>query len=493
MGSPPDELLTSTAAARIDRAQIEAGTPGIELMERAGRGITREITRRYRQGPTLVLCGPGNNGGDGYVVARRLAAAGWQVTAATFTAWSRPGGDAAIALERWAGPVEDLASLDLGRFSLAIDAVFGAGLARDIGDDVAGVFRRLEQDGIPIVAVDLPSGIDGTTGARLGDPPRAECSVTFSRLKRGHVLQPGRDHCGDVVCVDIGIDDELVELHGPHARLNGPDLWRADIPASNSLANKFDHGHVALLGGPATMTGASIIAARAAWAAGAGLVTILCDEQAQGIYAAHLVEIMTRVIHSGEELTAFLCDRRVSTLVAGPGMGLEGNRTELLEAALRCDIPMVLDADAISLIAAHRERLAPLLSDRCVLTPHEGEFNRLFPDLGGDKVERAAAAASRLGCSLLIKGSDTAIASQKGEVAINATAPASLARAGSGDRLAGMIGGLLALGMPAWPAATCGVWLHGLDGAPSGHSATRSEAPWTFEIERLRAALAHHR
>ena len=461
----PLQLLTNDAATAIDRAAIASGIPGFQLMQNAGRAVVAEITGRYPPGRCLVLCGPGNNGGDGFVIASGLDEAGWKVRAAFESAWARAEGDAATARAGWHGAECRLEEADIDGHDLVVDALFGSGLTRDLDGIVLSVLRAVERSGTPLVAIDVPSGVDGSSGALRGYAPMADLTVTFNRLKLGHVLMPGRAHAGTIVCRDIGIPSRFVDERGPYPLLNAPPCWVDRLPPMRLEESKYDRGHLLVMGGPPSMTGASVLAATAAQATGAGLVTVLCDETALSAYAAKLIAVMTRVIRSPDTLETALADRRVRALVAGPGMGINPFTRGALERMLRTGKPMVLDADAITIIAAERERLVPLLHEGCVLTPHEGEFARLL-DCPGSKLDRCAEAARRLQATVVLKGADTVIASPAGQVLINNNAPARLATAGSGDVLAGLIGGLLARGMPPLEAAGCGVWIH-------GHSATR--------------------
>ncbi|MEZ5845518.1 MAG: NAD(P)H-hydrate dehydratase [Geminicoccaceae bacterium] len=453
------DLLTNEMAAAIDRATIEGGIPGIELMENAGRGIVRELLRRHCPRRCVVLCGPGNNGGDGYVVARRLAEIGIAVETAAIAPRERLANDAALASRAWTGPHRGIDEIAIRAEDIVIDALFGSGLTRAFDGKGADALKRAQAAGATIVSVDVPSGVNGSTGAVHGWAPTADLTVTFNRLKLGHALQPGRSHCGDIACVDIGIPEERQCHDGSLPRINHPSFWRGLLPGSRAVHHKYDRGQLAVLGGPAGMTGASILAAQAGEAAGAGLTTLLCDPAAAGIYASHLVTVMVRSLDTPEILSGFLQDRRIRATVAGPGMGLLPASADKLETVLGLGLPGVFDADALTMFAAERDRFFPLLYPACILTPHEGEMARLAPG-SGPKPMRALALARQAGCVVLLKGSDTIIAAPDGRVLVNVNAPATLARAGSGDTLAGLIGGLLAGSMPGFEAAAAAAWLH---------------------------------
>ena len=412
-------------------------------MENAGRAVARAVMARIRPCRTAVLCGPGNNGGDGYVAARLLAHQGWPVVVAAL-APPLPGSDAARASARWHGPNVPFTAAEAVRADLVIDAVFGAGLSRDLNPAVADVLRAARR----LVAVDVPSGMDGATGAVRGYAPRAELTVTFFRLKPGHLLLPGRELCGETILADIGMPDAVLPLVGSRTVRNGPDLWR--LPSLRADTHKYRRGHVTILGGT-EMTGAARLAADAARRAGAGLVTIM-TRGAASIYR----DVAPGALISEAPLSTLLADPRRAVWLCGPGLGLAESRAawpELLSAGRQ----VVGDADVFSAFAGDPDQLR----GATVLTPHEGEFARAFGSPGIDRLATVRDAAARTGAVVLLKGAATIIARPDGMAAINASAPPWLATAGAGDVLAGIIAGLLAQGMSAWDATLAGAWLHG--------------------------------
>jgi len=454
-----DILLPSATMAEVDRTAIEGGIAGIALMEKAGRAITRAITARFPPGRVLVLCGPGNNGGDGYVVARRLAAAGWPVRVAALVPIDKLKGDAARAAAAWSGPVAALDGVDLGWPGLVVDALFGAGLTRPVEGRAAAILDRVAEAAIPLVAVDVPSGVDGSTGAIRGTAARARLTVTFACRKPGHVLLPGRRYCGEVVTAPIGIPLDALVRHDLGWRVDTPALWRDTVPRRHAESHKYSFGHAVVVGGPATTTGASVMAATAALRVGAGLVSIACSPDALATYAAHVTAVMTRPVADDAALAGLFGDRRVAAGLFGPGAGVgeaTRKRTLVLLAAAK---PLVLDADALTSFAETPRSLFEGLHDGCVLTPHAGEFRRIFEDRGG-RLDNARAAAEASGAVVVLKGADSIVAAPDGRLAIMADAPPSLATAGSGDVLAGLITGLLAQGLAAFEAAAAGVWIH---------------------------------
>ncbi len=436
------ELLNPQEMARADAASPGLGVPGPVLMANAGRAVARAARSRFRPCRTLVLCGPGNNGGDGYIVARLLAQEGWPVTVAALGP-PRAGSDAAWAAEQWRGPTAPFTPAEASRAALVIDAVFGAGLARDVDGLVADTLRASHR----VVAVDVPSGLDGATGATRGFAPQAALTVTFFRLKPGHLLLPGRDLCGEIVLADIGMPAGVLAQMRPTTFANLPELW--PLPRLQSAAHKYTRGHVTVLGS-ATMTGAARLAADAARRAGAGMVTIAARGGGD-VYRAGSPGLLI----NEAPLAELLQDTRRHVWVCGPGLGVDTARATLpaLIAAQRC---VVADADAFSAFAGDPDAFR----GAAVLTPHAGEFARAFGS-ADDRLAAARAAAARTGAVVLLKGADTIVAAPDGRAAINASAPPSLATAGAGDVLAGVIAGLLAQGMPAWEAAAAGAWLHG--------------------------------
>jgi ADP-dependent NAD(P)H-hydrate dehydratase / NAD(P)H-hydrate epimerase len=444
------ELLTPDEMARVDAAAPRLGAPGHTLMENAGRAVVRAIRARFRPCRTLVLCGPGNNGGDGYVVARLLAQEGWPVTVAALTE-PRVGSDAARAHARWRGRNVPFAAEEAARAELVIDAVFGAGLSRDLDPGVIDVLRAARK----VVAVDVPSGLDGTTGGVRGFAPKAVLTVTFFRLKPGHLLLPGRDLCGETVLADIGMPKGVLDQIEARAFRNGPGMWM--LPDLATDTHKYERGHVTVLGGP-EMTGAARLAAGAARRVGSGLVTIAALGSAD-VYRAGAPGILV----SEAPVDDLLADRRRHVWVCGPGLGPEWARKfwpELVAAGRT----IVGDADIFTAFAGNPEALR----GAAVLTPHAGEFARAFGHLGIDRVAAVRGAAVRTGAVVLLKGADTIIARPDGIVAINDSAPPWLATAGAGDVLSGLIAGLLAQGMGAWEATLAGVWLHGRAAVEAG-------------------------
>jgi ADP-dependent NAD(P)H-hydrate dehydratase / NAD(P)H-hydrate epimerase len=452
------ELLTVAQMAQADRATEQAGTPGQELMERAGIAVGQEIRQRWPPRPVAVLCGPGNNGGDGFVVANFLKRHGWQVRVALLGAVTELKGDARFHAQRWTGPVEPLNPAAVAGSALIVDAIFGAGLNRALSGEVRETLASAHDSQIPIIAVDVPSGVMGDSGESTG-AVAARCTVTFARKKPGHLLMPARELCGEVKVADIGIADATIEKLNINAWENDPALWRDRLPTAAASGNKYTRGHALLYGGY-PMTGAARMAARATARIGCGLTTLAVPEIAFPIYAAALTSIMVQPLAHTDELTPFLADRRYSAFLVGPGAGVSAVTRQHAASMLATAKPVVLDADAISVFAERPQELFAAIRGPVVMTPHEGEFKRLF-QLQGDKLRRARGAAQESGAIIVLKGADTIVAAPDGRTVINANAPPTLATAGSGDVLGGLILGLLAQGMDPFLAAAAAVWIHG--------------------------------
>ncbi len=502
-----NELLTPAEMYRADALAVEAGVASLTLMENAGRAVAEEIVRRYGARPTLVACGPGNNGGDGFVVARYLRQWGWPVRVALLGDNTEVAGDAAAMAARWKGEVENLHDILTLRSSaegdaskgpvadasrptalrrapqheevgLIVDALFGARLSRDFPADLA---EMITGAGVPVIAIDVPSGLDGASGFPRGACVKADLTVTFFRKKPGHVLMPGRLLCGEVVVADIGIPVLVLDEIGLKLFENA----RPVVPELATGIHKYGRGHAVVVSGGPLNTGAARLAANAALRAGAGLVTLSGTREALAVHATHVSAVML----SDLDLKELLADQRNNAVCIGPAAGMGPETRAKVQTALASPAAVVLDADGLSVFADDPQALFNAIAAKpgrgVVLTPHEGEFSRLFKDLtqqSDSKHERARSAAKRAGAVVILKGPDTVIASPDGHAAINTNAPPSLATAGSGDVLAGIVTGLLAQCMETYEAACAAVWLHG--------EAARRHGPKGFTAEDLLQQLS---
>jgi len=484
------ELLSTAEMAQADRLAIAGGIAGITLMENAGRAVADCVAAGHPTGASIVVvAGPGNNGGDGFVAARLLAERGYAVRLLLVGSPDRLKGDAALAARRYDGPIEPATPEGLaGKPADAIvDALFGAGLDRPVEGLARSMIDAMNASHAKRYAVDLPSGINGTSGAVMGAAVKATETVTFFRRKPAHVLLPGRLCCGTLHVADIGIPAATLTTIRPQTFLNEPDLWRAQFPIPRADGHKYSRGHAVVVSGGLSSTGAARMAARGALRAGAGLVTIASPREALAVNAATSLAVMVRPVDGAGELAQFLADARRNVVVLGPGGGVGWTMRELVRTALSGERAVVLDADALTSFAEEPQSLiAAIRANRdAVLTPHEGEFKSLFQSVNdvpkiGSKLERARAAAAGSGAIVLLKGSDTVVAAPDGRAAIIANAPPWLATAGAGDVLAGFVAGLLAQGMPAFEAACAAVWLHGEAGTLAGPGLIAEDLPETL-------------
>ncbi|MET3667436.1 NAD(P)H-hydrate dehydratase [Caulobacter sp. 1776] len=466
------EILTVAEMAAADRAAVLRGTPTPVLMERAGEAVAQAVRARYARRSVVIWCGPGDNGGDGYVAARHLRRRGWQVVV---EAAAPPATDAAKwAASRWKGGIQPL-SQDLSPSTLYIDALFGAGLSRPLEGDVARLAKACQALALTIVAVDTPSGVHGDTGRALGDAAfGAELTVTFHRRKRAHVLAEGRKACGEIVVADIG----LWPIDGADLFENGPELWGRRFPWPAFDAHKHSRGRLKVVSGEAWNTGAARLSARGALRIGAGAVTVLSPPNALAVNAAHLEAVMLAPFESDADLAT--AAEQADAVIIGPAAGVGEGTARNLQALARTGAALVVDADALTSFRHDPAALFGCLDRDDVLTPHPGEFERIFPGLLARSPERIAAAreAARLaGAVVLLKGPDTVIAAPDGRAAVSLNGTPWLATAGSGDVLAGFIGGLIAQGMESFEAACAGAWIHAECGARHGPGLIAEDLP----------------
>ncbi|MFN3349853.1 NAD(P)H-hydrate dehydratase [Pseudorhodoplanes sp.] len=465
------ELLTNEQMRQADQLAVRAGVPSLQLMERAGRAVAECViamsgTRR----PVVVCAGAGNNGGDGLVAARLLAERGVDIRVLTLGNIDQLRGDAGEMARRYSGPVGKWAGEEIDPHCIVVDAIFGSGLSRQVEGAVAALIAAINRSGVPIVAVDLPSGISGDTGAVLGNAVKATRTVTFFRRKPGHLLLPGRLHCGTTSVADIGIPEAVLDTIRPHLFANVPSLWGDAFPFPQIEGHKYTRGHTVVVSGGITSTGAARLAARAALRAGSGLVTIASPAEAVAVNAAATTAVMVREAEGAQGLSALLSDPRLNAVVLGPGGGVGEHTRAKVRMAARGERALVLDADALTSFGENPKELFTILTNHrlstAILSPHEGEFVRLFSTINEipsvkQKLEACLAASHETAAVVILKGPDTVVAAPDGRAAIANNGPPFLATAGSGDVLAGLCAGLRAQGMPAFEAAAAAVWLHG--------------------------------
>ncbi len=431
----PAALLTAEESRAADKAAIADGTPAETLMEKAAQAVTSVIMQNYAPCPCLVVCGKGNNGGDGRIVAELLAQHGWPVETAM---------------------IDDFHPGLLRDKALVVDAIFGTGLTRPVEDAAKNAIDAINAYGAPVVAVDIASGVNADDGSIMGTAIRATHTVTFVRPKPGQVLLPGKACTGTLHTADIGIDGRSI---APRHMLNLPAAWQRCFPGLNASSHKYSRGHAVVVGGGSSSAGAAKLAAVSALRAGAGLASVACPDEALPVYAAALTAVMTAPFKNARALAKLLGDERITGVLIGPGCGINAETRAQTTMIVKRGLPCVLDADALTVFRNNPKALFSLVQGPVIMTPHEGEFARVFR-CKGSKPVRALNAASISKATIVLKGNDTVIASPDGRIAINIGAPLWLATAGSGDVLAGIITGLLAQGMPAFEAACAGVWLH---------------------------------
>lgn len=467
----PRPILTVAEMGAADQAAVAAGTHSIELMERAGTAVADAICARFEPKPTCVLCGPGNNGGDGYVAARVLKSRGWDVWVERLAEPATA--DARDAASRWQS--ETLPIVEGNRMAeLFVDALFGAGLSRPLDGEAARLARASERLRANIVAIDVPSGLNGDTGRRWGETAFcAGLTVTFHARKPAHVLEPGKSRCGEVVVADIGLGEtpsRTVE--------NGPELWLPRFPWPTAATHKHARGRMVVVSGEAWNTGAARLASRAGLRIGAGLVTLLSPPDALAVNAAHLEAVMLRPFETDLELQQLATE--VDAAVIGPAAGVNESTLLNVMALAQTGAALVLDADAITVFRDDPEELFSVLDRDDILTPHAGEFERLFPGFlkaGPERITAARRAAERADAVVLLKGSDTVVAAPDGRVAVNLNGSPWLATAGSGDVLSGFVAGLVAQGMESFEAACAAVWIHAEAAELHGPGLTAEDLP----------------
>lgn len=481
----PFIILSAKEMRAAEKLAIDGGIASAALMEKAGEGVAHHAMRFWSKRPTVVICGPGNNGGDGFVAARVMKSAGWPIRVALLGKRESLTGDAKLMADLFDGDVVPFEKEVLNNCGLIIDAIFGTGLSRPTEGEIKSAIAAINDNPAPVLAIDLPSGLDADTGAVLGEGPgavvHARRSVTFHAKKPGHLLFPGRALSGAVDVVDIGISDQITAATGAQTYTNHPSLWGGLLPQPHWGGHKYSRGSVMVVSGGPLNTGAARLAARGALRIGAGAVTMLAPAEAAPVHAAHLTAIMLRIANDGEDVAKVMAasEHMPMALVIGPAAGVGEETRAKVMAGLKSNAAVILDADAITSFADQPQTLFSALRQNDVLTPHGGEFARLFPEAAklNGKLEAARRASKEANAVVVLKGADTVIASPDGRALINTNAPPTLATAGSGDVLAGFIAGLRAQGMDGFGAAAAGVWFHGAAGQTVGDGLIAEDLP----------------
>lgn len=470
------QILTCDQIRACENRAVAEGISLSELMKRAGKACAQVLQSRHPSGRVVVLAGPGNNGGDAFVAARELKDIGRDVVVFELAPSGPRTPEGAEASAAWTGPRAPLAGFDLAPDDVVLDGLFGAGLSRPLDGDAARAVEIIGKSRSPVVAIDVPSGVTGDAGKPAGPAMQATDTVTFGTKKPAHVLQPAASFCGRVHVMEIGFGPYVGEVGQDRLRENGWNLWIDQLPWPEALSHKHQRGRLCVVTGPANATGAARLAAYAGLRVGAGMVTLLCPPDAIGVVAAAVTAPLTSVFQAPGDLVKL--SENAGAVVIGPAAGVGKATRENIEALAGARRRLVLDADALSVFAGDVDALAKLLQADAVLTPHTGEFERLFPGLLGgarSKIEAARTAAAVSGATVVLKGPDTVVAAPDGRAVVNTHATPFLATAGSGDVLAGIVGGLMAQGLDAFTAASVAVWMHGDAGIKAGPGMTAED------------------
>ncbi|MEZ6028995.1 MAG: NAD(P)H-hydrate dehydratase [Hyphomonadaceae bacterium] len=483
-------ILTCEEVRAAEQRAVSAGISLWALMRKAGQACADVLHAEFPVGRVVVLAGPGNNGGDAFVAARRLRDLGRNVWVFDLPPKDVRTAEGQAALNELAGPRQPLEDMRIAPGDIVLDGLFGAGLSRPLEGEALWAVEQVNASGASVVAIDVPSGVNGDVGTVQGAAVRADVTVTFCCKKPAHVLQPAASLCGDVIPAEIGFGQFADEIGGGMLRENGPALWSHALRWPQAAAHKHSRGRLAVVSGGIANTGAARLAAQAGLRSGAGLVTLYCPPAALAVVASSVTAVMVSGFTDAESLETQT--DRANAVVIGPAAGVTPQTRANVEALLRAGRPSVLDADALSVFADDAEALALLTVNGemvrdnegqakgayVVLTPHVGEFERLRPGLLDKSPSRITAAvntAAMTGCVVLLKGPDTVIAAPDGRAVVNTHATPFLATAGSGDVLAGLVGGLMAQGLSAFDAACAGAWVHGDAGLRAGPGMTSED------------------
>lgn len=478
-------LLTAQQSRDLDAEAIKLGVSGSSLMEAAGRAVADTVTDYIGTpleagGTIIILCGPGNNGGDGFVAARHLDEWGYLVSLRCSVLPSKLKGDAKAAAAKWRGSVEPLSADGISEAAAVIDCLFGTGLNKPIEGEIGDLIEKVNSADSFVLAVDIPSGLCADTGRPLGSCIEAGATITFNFKKPGHTIVPGRYLCGgniNIHVADIGVPDKAMSAISPSDYENIPPLWGRNFPFSGPQTHKYGRGHMLVLGGKEPTLGASRLASLAGLRVGAGLVTLAAPSETYPVQASALMDVMVRRFDSAFGFIGIVNDPRIKAVLVGPGAGRGEKTVELVKQVGAKNKALVLDADALASLVGRSDIINDLKSPEIILTPHEGEFAKLFPDIdfNEDRLAAVRSAAKRTNTVVVLKGVSTVVAAPDGRASIATNAPSWLSVGGTGDVLSGLICGLITQGMPAFEAASAGVWLHGEAGMAAGRGLIASD------------------
>lgn len=478
-------VLTADDARSLDERAMDLGISGYELMQNAGKAVAEMLayyigTPLEAPQPIIILCGPGNNGGDGFVAAQFLKEWGYLVSLRCSVGIDTLTGDAGTAAEEWDGSVDAFDTKNFGDSAAIVDCLFGVGLNKPIEGDVAEIITEVNAADTFVLSVDIASGLDANTGQPNGDCIKADATITFNFKKPAHLIAPGRFLSGgsdNIHVAAIGVPIAAIVDLETNISENLPSLWGRAFPFSGPQTHKYDRGHMLVLGGREPTLGASRLASIAGLRTGAGLVTLAAPTETYAVQASALMDVMVRRFDSSFGFMGIVNDPRIRAVLIGPGSGLGEKTVELIQHVGAKDKKLVLDADALTSLVGRTDLISKLKAGEVVLTPHEGEFAKLFPtiEVNEDRIQAAREAAKATRATIVLKGVSTIVAAPDGRVSIATNAPAWLSIGGTGDVLSGIICGLMTQGMPAFEAASAGVWIHGEAGMRAGRGLIASD------------------
>ena len=448
------------------------------LMQKAGKLAAKNIDLLYTKRKTLILCGIGGNGGDGFIIAQELSNKGWDIKVSIVGDQNKIKGDSLKALKILKLKLFNFDKINLDKSKLFIDAIYGIGLSRNINNKECAILNTIDKHPAPVIAIDIPSGIDCNTGKILGFAAYCDLTITFSTLKIGHILIPGSEKINKIKILDIGISKDVINKIKPDIKINSKNQWLKKIIWPKIDDHKYSRGYSLIIGGPRNMTGASRLAALSAQRAGSGIVALVSDKKAEEIYFNSLTSQLVKTYKNIKEYNSIINEYRVDSIVIGPGLDISNNSILKIKSALKTNKRIVLDAGALTCFKNKLEIFVKMISGKdVIITPHEGELKSILPNLSGSLISKALKSAKILNTIVVLKGPTTVIASPNNKAFVNTAGAKWLATAGSGDVLAGIIGGLLSNKMEAFYAAAYGVWMHSEAGKYLGPGLIAEDIP----------------